>query len=73
MLKTEKRKFLVNELMKYAGARQGVELAGYITTKELAEFMGYKDPSVARPYTYGCDKVGARYLIPEVVERILEQ
>ena len=71
MLKTDKRKFLTQELMKYAGERQGVKLAGYITTKELAEFMGHKDPAVARPYTYGCDKVGTRYLIPEVVERIL--
>lgn len=73
MLKSEKRKFLTENLQKAVRELNKLDVTpGYITTKELAAFLGFKDPGTARPFTYGCQHIGARYFIPEVAEKLVE-
>lgn len=73
MLKSEKRKFLTENLQKAVRELNKLDVTRcYITTKELAAFLGFKDPGTARPFTYGCQHIGARYFIPEVAEKLVE-
>lgn len=45
---------------------------GFITRKELADAMGYKDPHSVDKYLKGLNKIGRKYFVQEVVERIAE-
>lgn len=73
MLKSEKRKFLTENLQRAVKELNKLDIMpGYITTKEVALFLGFKDPGTARQFTYGCQKIGARYFIPEVAEKLVE-
>lgn len=47
--------------------------ASWCTRTELANYMGYKDPHNVARFTYNCIRVGNKYPIAEVAERIMER
>ena len=53
---------------------QHCENAEFITVKELTTFLGVKNEGrVKKEFLTGLDRVGKRYLINDVADRILEK
>lgn len=44
--------------------------SGFITRRELAAYMGYKDPGKIDKYIRDLQKVGKRYFIPDVADAL---
>lgn len=44
--------------------------AGFITRKQLSDYMGKKDPHYVDKYLDGLEKVGRNYFIPDVAESL---
>ena len=57
---------IVNDMKRFAGA-------SFITRKQLADYMGFKDPHSVDVFLAPLQQTKHRYFIPEVVERIIEQ
>ena len=45
----------------------------FITRQELADAMGYKDAHSVDKYLKGLQKIGRKYFVQEVAERIIER
>ena len=58
------RKELINDMKAFTKA-------GFISKKQLADFMGYKSVNSVGKYLAVITKVDGRYFIPEVADAIL--
>ena len=47
--------------------------AEFISQKELAQVLGFKDPHSIRELVQGVIRVGKRYYLPEVAGRIMQE
>lgn len=45
--------------------------AGFISKKQLADFLGYKSVNSVSQYLYGLNSIDRRYYIPDVVDSLL--
>lgn len=58
------RKELISQMKSYTNA-------GFISKKQLADFMGYKSVNSVGQYLANITKIDNRYFIPEVADAIL--
>lgn len=58
------RKELINDMRQYCKA-------GFISKKQLADFLGYKSVNSVSQYLYGLNSIDRRYYIPDVVDSLL--
>ena len=56
-----------------AALRKASEGAEFISQKELAQVLGFKDPHRIREIVQGVSRVGKRYYLPEVAGRIMQE
>lgn len=47
--------------------------AEFISQKELAQVLGFKDPHRIRELVTGVSRIGKRYYLPEVAGRIMQE
>ncbi len=47
--------------------------ADFITREEVRACMGYGDPHKVDRYLHGLGKIGRKYYIPEVADRIMQE
>ena len=56
-----------------AALRKASGGAEFISQKELAQVLGFKDPHRIRELVHGVSRVGKRYYLPEVAGRIMQE
>ena len=47
--------------------------ADFITREEVRACMGYSDPHSVDQYLYGLGRIGKKYYIPEVADRLMQE
>lgn len=55
---------LSNDMKKYCGG------SSFITRKELAGFLGKRDPQFADQFLCGLSRIGKAYFIPDVAKQL---
>lgn len=55
---------VIKEMSEFFGAK-------WVTKKELARYMGYKNHKSVAKYTEGCTRMGNKFHINEVAEKIV--